>query len=467
MTECEKNKKNFLISAVAVMCMLLLSGCEQNPDNESNGKVEVTLGGYFTHETATERYEYDIQSEKLFEELYPNVDIMNSKWIFSPDTYLAKAEGNTLPTVYYVPMTEAYNIIEQGYATDITDEYAERGYYESSHDFILDNISRDGKVYMIPVSIYDLGMFVNMDVYRESGYVSEDDTPYQPKTWEETVEIAKRIKENTGNPGFVFPTGGRVAGWYFMPIAWSYGTVFEKYEDGQWTACFNSPECIAALQYVKDLKWKYGVLQDEPIKESMEYRIFVAKNNCGFAFTDEEAAKNMIDAGLNRDVVGLISLPAGPVRKVTLVGGSYNVINKNATLEQKKAVMDWIEYEKQPVRLTDTYKKKVDDRLKHYDELGYIIGIESISLWEENAEAEGYLRQKTKEAINVNYNHIRQYNDKSDMELKLEEPIEAQALYEILGKVINTVLTDENADPGKLLEVAEREFQEKYLNYVN
>ena len=153
MTECEKNKKNFLISAVAVMCMLLLSGCEQNPDNESNGKVEVTLGGYFTHETATERYEYDIQSEKLFEELYPNVDIMNSKWIFSPDTYLAKAEGNTLPTVYYVPMTEAYNIIEQGYATDITDEYAERGYYESTRDFILENISRDGSVYMVPTGI--------------------------------------------------------------------------------------------------------------------------------------------------------------------------------------------------------------------------------------------------------------------------------------------------------------------------
>ena len=306
-----------------------------------------------------------------------------------------------------------------------------------------------------------------MDVYRESGYVSEDDTPYQPKTWDEVVEIAKRIKENTGNPGFVFPTGGRVAGWYFMPIAWSYGTVFEKYEDGQWKACFNNPECIAALQYVKDLKWKYGVLQDEPITEAMEYRAFIAKNNCGFAFTDEEAVKNMIDAGLNRDVVGLISLPAGPVRKVTLVGGSYNVINKNATPEQKKAAMDWIEYEQQPVRLTDVYKQKVNDRLKQYDQLGYLIGVESINLWEENAETEEYLRQKTKEAINVNYNHIRQYNDKSDMELKLEEPIEAQALYEILGKVINTVLTDENADPGKLLEVAEREFQEKYLNYVN
>ena len=468
MTVSGKVKKHFILSVTAVACLFVLSGCQKATDNESNGKVEVTLGGYYTSsDPEFELPEYYKEPEREFEELHTDVDISNSGWVFSPESYLAKAEGNTLPTLYYVPMTEAYNIIKQGYAADITDEYIERGYYDATRDFILEKISRDGRVYIMPVNVYDLGMFINMDVYREAGYVAEDDTPYQPKNWDEVAEIAKKIKDTTGNPGFVFPTEGRTAGGFFMPIAWSYGTVFEKYENGKWLASFNSQECAAALQYIKDLKWKYGVLQEEPIADNAEYRKYVANNKCGFAFADDESIKAMTIYGLNRDAVGLVSMPAGPVRKVTLVGGSYNVINKNATPEQKKAAMDWIEYERRPVKLTDVYKEKVDERLKEYDKMGYIIGIESIGLWEGNAEAEQYLSQKIKEMVNVNYNHIRQYNDKSNVEFKLEEPIGAQMLYDILGDVINKVLTDENANIAELLDNAANEFQTGCLDYAD
>lgn len=467
-----KTKVRCLVKIISVilsclMCSISFSGCMHNSVGEISDKTQVSLGGYFTHAPVTERYEYDIRAVELFEELHPDTDIVDSGWFFTPDTYLAKAEGNTLPTIYYVPMTEAYNIIKQGYAADITNEYMERGYYEHTRDFILENISRDGKVYLIPTGIYDLGLFVNMSVYKEAGFVAEDGTPYQPQTWEETAELAKKIKDTTGNPGFVFPTGGRIAGWLFMPIAWSYGTVFEEYEDGKWQANFNSPECAAALQYIKNLKWKYDVLQDEDIKDSIEYRRYVAKNKSGFSITDEESVKRTIDHGIDRNDIGLVAMPAGSVRKVTLVGGGYNVINKDATPEQIHAAMNWVEYERRPTKLTDVYKKKTDEQLVQYDKLGYIIGVESVGLWEGTAEAERYLKQKVNEMINVNPNHIKQYNDKSTVEFKLEEPIEAQMLYEILGNVINKVLTDENADPGELLKEAAYEFQTKCLDYTN
>lgn len=129
--------------------------------------------------------------------------------------------------------------------------------------------------------------------------------------------------------------------------------------------------------------------------------------------------------------------------------------------------MNWVEYERRPTKLTDVYKKKTDEQLVQYDKLGYIIGVESVGLWEGTAEAERYLKQKVNEMINVNPNHIKQYNDKSTVEFKLEEPIEAQMLYEILGNVINKVLTDENADPGELLKEAAYEFQTKCLDYTN
>lgn len=474
-------KKRCFLKSISIILLVIgvnsFSGCMQGTEDGANEKVEVSMSGYLAPSTGVysenmaergeERLEYDTQSEKWFEELYPKTDIVKVEWDFSPESYLAKAEGNTLPTVYYVPMTEAYNILKQGYAADITDEYIKRGYYEHTRDFILENISEDGRVYLVPTAIYDVGLSVNMDVYKESGMVAEDETPYQPQTWEETAQLAKKIKDETGSVGFVFPKGGRTAGWMFMPIAWSYGAVFEEYENGRWAAKFNSPECAAALQYIKDLKWKYDVLQDAEITNTSDYRHFVANNRYGFAFADEEGIKRMIDYGMNRDDVGVLTMPAGPVRKVTLVGGGYNVINKNAAPEQVKAAMDWVEYFHRPAKMNENYKKRIDDQLEKYDRLGYLIGIESVGLWEESSETEQYIKQKTREMINVNYNHIKQYNDKSTVEFKLEEPIEAQALYDILGEVINKVLTDENADIAGLLEAAANEFQTKYLDYAN
>ncbi len=473
----KRHKTKKMRRPVAWLLMLIIvfvmsvSGCmQEKSDDEVNNKddkIVISVGGYFCDEKLSpELYEYQLDVVRRFEEAYPNVRIVDSKWNFDADTYLSSAEGNTLPTTYYVPLTEAYTIINLGYAADITEEFQKRGFYENTRDFMIENISKGGRIYLIPASNYDQGLFINMDLYRRVGLVDADETPYQPKTWDELAIIAKKMKDETGVAGFVIPTSGRAAGWRFTPIAWSYGTVFEEKVDGKWKAKFDSPECAEALQFVKDLKWKYDVLPDMDI-DSEKYREVIARDEAAMGIMEENLAQKVIDSyGMKRDNIGIVSMPAGPKRRVTLMGGGYRVINKNATSEQIKAAMDWTEFTGVTVNVNDEFIMNFEENLNSYKRLGYIIGIEMISPWNDSAETEIYRNKNNVENLNVNYNHIKLFNDKSSVEIQMEAPVEAQALYDILGGVVNKVLTDENADPSQLLREAAKEFQEKYLDYL-
>ena len=70
-----------------------------------------------------------------------------------------------------------------------------------------------------------------------------------------------------------------------MNIAWSYGVDFmEQGEDGKWIATFNTPEMVEALQYIKDLKWKYNALPDNSVVDHDELTMLFATNQAAMTF---------------------------------------------------------------------------------------------------------------------------------------------------------------------------------------
>lgn len=456
-----------IILGIAVLGAAGGYALKKNSENTGQRKIKISIGGYLCDkELSPELYEYQMDVIRRFEEKNRNVEIIPSEWSFDNTTYLSKADGDTLPTVYYVPMTEAHTVMKLGYAADITEEFRKRGYYEYTNDFILESISKDGKIYIIPEKPYDQGIFVNMKLYDEVGLVSSDGTPYQPKDWFETAEIAQKIKKVTGKAGFVLPTEGRPAGWRFTAIAWGFGTVFEEYENGRWTVKFDSPECVAALQFVKDLKWKYDVLPDGAV-DAEKYREIIGKGEAAMGMIEENSLQRAIGSyGLQMDSIGLVGMPAGPARRVTMVGGGYQVINKNATKEEMKAALDWIEFSGTSVEMSDDYIKNFEEELRAYKKMGYVIELETTSQWTPATKTEKYRKSAYADNLNIDYNRVKQYNDKTQTELQMEEPIEAQNLYEILGDIVNEVIMNENADPARLVKEAALRFQTECLDYI-
>ena len=262
------NWKKIISGAIALSCAVgMLSGCGGgNTAKTEDGRVVITVGDCPDPQTNPEGYKRVEEKIAKFEELHPDIKVVQDAYTFDTKSYMAKAEGGTMPTVYYLPLTEMDNVVRSGYAADITDEYKARGFYEQTNDFMMDLISEDGKVYFLPTSCYDVGLVANADYLAQAGYIKEDGTPVQPETWEDLAKMAEKIQQVTGKAGFIMPTMNNCGGWRFTPIAWSYGTEFMKRDDdGKWQATFNTPECVKALEFVKDLKWKYNVFPNNSL----------------------------------------------------------------------------------------------------------------------------------------------------------------------------------------------------------
>lgn len=264
----------------------------------------------------------------------------------------------------------------------------------------------------------------------------------------------------------MMPTTSNAGGWRFTPIAWSYGTVFETLSnDGKWKATFNSPECIKALQFISDLKWKHGVLPENTIINNTNTQEQFSAGNVAMIFAEETSVIKLVqNFGMDMNKIGMLSMPAGDKKRVSLLGGGFRVVDKKATPEQIDACMEWFEFQGLTSNLTDDIKANMTEQYERRRENNELIGLESISPWAPDSEYGSFVSGLNKQFVNVN--HIKNYNDKTGLELQEEEPKDAQALYSALDNVIQQILTDKNADIADLIKKAD-DFQRNNLDYAD
>ncbi len=466
----KQNMKRRSQLTAAVLCGALMLGCSSGCGTKKTASDEtvVSVAGFFSDESVMpEVYERQRKQADEFEKLHPGVKIEQSDFSFDSQSFLAKAEGGTLPTLYYVPLTEANAVLDMGYGADITDEFKKRGMIDNANTFILENISRNGKVYLIPSSMYDVGLIVNTDLYQKAGFIDADGTLYQPTDWEDLARVAQKIKETTGADGFILPTMNNTGGWRFMPIAWSYGTTFEEKDGDQWKATFDSQECVNAMQYISDLKWKYDVLPKNTQVDLAEVEKQFAAGNVGMIMGEASVIGRILATyDFDKNKIGMLSLPAGPKRHVTLMGGDYRVISKDATKEQITAAMDFLEYIGITAKLTEEMKVSMRETYEQNQLKNNLIGLKSLSPWKDDCEVNAYKLSLDQEFLNVDPKHLELYNHKDGIEFQAEEPIDAQALYAILDSVIQEVMNNQNADISGLLKKACEDFQKNNLDYA-
>lgn len=463
-------KKVLACTLVAAMSMAVFAGCgkDKNAGLTEDGKVLLTIGQTPDPDAKPEKYKARMELISRFNDAHPDIQAEGDAYNFDVKTFSAKAEAGTLPIMGYVPMTEAKKIIDMGYAYDLTDVMKESGYYDILSDSVKNIVTKDGKVYLFPVSTYDTGLFMNVGLLEQAGYVDADGTPHQPETWEELAEMAAKIKEVTGKAGFIFPTMGNQGGWRSMAIFWSYGVDFmEQDKDGKWKATFNTPEAVAALQFIKDLKWKYDVLPSNTLIDGNEINKQIGLGEAAMAFAEPSTITSFYTYGLTKDDVAMVKMPAGPEGRYSLLGGSLQMVPANATEAQAKAALEWLRFTGSSAELTDDVKASIDTELERMKAENEVIGLMSVNPWNDGAAVVSYKEDLYTKECNVNMNHIKLYNDKTGITYKEEEPIDCQALYAILDACVQEVLNNKDADCAALIEKAAADFQSNNLDYAN
>lgn len=453
-----------LFFAVALL-VCSITGCgNKNTDKDEQGRTIVSVGGWPQKEG--DRLDNMNISKAEFEEKNTDVVIQPDTWAFDLQTFYPKAEAGTLPTVYEVYFTEAPKVIDGGYCVDLTEVLKNRGYEGKLNRKVLDVVSKDGKTYAFPASGYIFGLGYNTELFEKAGLTNDDGTPKQPKDWYELAEFAVKIKEATGKPGFIFPTTNNCGGWMFTNIAWSFGVDFmEQNKDGKWEATFNTPECVEALQFIKDLKWKYNVFGENVLIDLNEYYKQYAIGNAGMLI-----CANLPDAVYKYEMpiekIGMMAIPAGPKRHVALLGGSAYFINQNATKEQIDAAIRWLEHRGTTDVMTDIRRKNIENGYKQKADRNQLIGNKSLSIWTDAAEVEAFNNEMMEKYTNCKPYQIKLYNEYllSDVEIQAEEPVCAQDLYALMDNCIQEVLQNKNADCAELIKKASEDFQHNFLD---
>lgn len=463
-------KTRFKKVVTAVLCVVMLvamvSGCKKAADDkDEQGRTKISIGGYPSAEgEARDRFDENV---KEYEKANPDVVVTPNEFKFDVQAYYTMAAGDQLPDLYFTNYTEVKPSIESDIVADLTDVLEKRGFEGKFNDALMDIISKDGKIYAFPYNTYMLGLGYNVELFEKAGLMEADGTPKQPKDWDEVVEFAKIIKEKTGKAGFMMPTATYTGGWLFTSLAWSFGTEFMKQDkDGKWIATFDSPEAAAALQFVKDCKWKHNILPNDTLIDGNKFSELIGTGNAGMYIVAGDYPRTLMSYDTDINKIGIMAMPAGPKKHVTLLGGSVYMMPRRVTEDQKDACLRWIE-RSYHYDLSDERKQTIRNDIDLKISNGELVGILSASPWSADSEVVKFNSEVIKEKANININHVRLYNEfvtNCPAEVHPEEPICAQELYATLDRCIQEVMTNKDADPAEVLKKANADFQKDYLD---
>ena len=448
---------------MTVLCLAIsVAGCGNKKMVQNSNVIEISIGNW-PSDTEEANLEQHNKWVELMKEKYPNIKIVPDVGAYDVQTFLTKVNSGQLPTLFITYFTEASKIINDGYALDITDLMSKYGYKTAIKQDILNMVSSNGRIYGLPTYAYAMGLMINMNLFERAGLVREDGTPKIPQTFDELADAAATIKAKTGKAGFVMPTMNNCGGWHFMNFAWSYGTEFMKQENGRWTATFDSQECINALQFVKDLKWKYNALPENTFVDLAEMQRTFATDEAAMFFSSPPCDNLISNYGMSKDDIAIGCIPEGPKGKYALMGGGINMISPDATPEQADACFKWMDIIGLSVELTDEALKSQEEFYKLRADKGLIVGAEGLSIWE-NRVGEEKRTAIIEKYRNVNKNLFQEYTAFNNVTIKPEEPVACQQLYKVLDSCIQEVLNNKNADPAMLLKKANADFQKNYLD---
>ena len=109
-------------------------------------------------------------------------------------TLQTRLVGNQAPDVFIITSENRDDLIDNGYAKDLTDESFMKNISQANKDFV----GRDGKTYGMSITSWASGIAYNKDLLKQVGY----DEP--PANWDDFLKLCKKLK-NAGIEPFLEP----------------------------------------------------------------------------------------------------------------------------------------------------------------------------------------------------------------------------------------------------------------------
>ncbi|MDO4620219.1 MAG: sugar ABC transporter substrate-binding protein [Lachnospiraceae bacterium] len=263
-------KKNYLAimmaAAMALSGATVYAGAEEDKGYNSTFDVasagDVTLDVMITSLGDSDGGPFLRGVMEKYQEMYPNVTLnpvecsMNELYT----TLITQATSGTLPDIF--TMSEAYsaNCLEMGMGIDNLADLLGEDYMNGLLDAAVENSTVDGHFVYMPWQNNTTAMVYRKDLFDEKGLAV-------PTTWDEYLETAKALTEDTDGDGTVDRYGSVFAGTRndsaesrFQTFALTFGADFVKVnEDGSVASGFDTDEYKNAMKTFIDIAVNEGV----------------------------------------------------------------------------------------------------------------------------------------------------------------------------------------------------------------
>lgn len=420
----------------------LLAGCANAGGDDADGGVTLTVAiDAGLEKEARDNFDARVAA---FEEDNPDITVEAQEYTWTAPTFTTDLAGGTLPDVFTIPFTDGRGLIANEQIADVSELVAELPYADRFNPNVAQaGQAEDGSQWAIPIAAYGQGLHYNRTLFEAAGL--DPDAP--PATWDEVREAAKAISDATGEAGYATMTSGNTGGWILTTLVKAFGGATEN-ADATAPTIDSDPAVTEALEYLHELRWADNSMGSNFLYDWGTINQDFAAGRIGMYVSGGGNYGNLVTQNeLNPDDYGLTVLPLEGAEPGLLGGGTLAAVSPKASEAEQAAAVKWIDFY-YLAKLAD--EETVVETAELADSLDQPVGAPELPIF----DAEQYAQYQSwiEPFVNVPVEQMTPYTDAIfEQPLTAEPRVATKDVYALLDTVVQSVLTDENADIPALL----------------
>ncbi|SHT25108.1 extracellular solute-binding protein family 1 [Mycobacteroides abscessus subsp. abscessus] len=257
----------FLGLLVIVLFLLQPDGKEEKEAQpKAEQKILLTFWRNRGNDAENKAYEELVSS---FEKANPDINIQMKTIPYSDYEVRLRTEiaTGTPPDIMAIDSPTLALYANAGSLLSIDTYMKSEGNIEDFPTSTLRGLSYNDQIYLAPIAESSIALFYNKHVLKEAGVSFPSPNPDEPLTWDEVIEIAKKVtnpeKGIMGiDPGQGFGEGEAPA-YFKMPFLWQFGADVLSPDATTASGYLDSEKAIEALQLYQDFYHEQGVASVE------------------------------------------------------------------------------------------------------------------------------------------------------------------------------------------------------------
>ncbi len=257
-----------LVTAIAgyLFSFFLTYSIHPNGQNErqleNQDKIQLTFWRNYGTKLENDAYKELIST---FENAHPQIEINMVSVPYGDYELRLRTEiaaGNP-PDIMSIDSPNLALYAHSGSLLSIDQFMKSEGNIEDIPPTTLEGIKYQGEIYLSPVVESGVALFYNIQLFMQAGIPLPSKDPHSPMTWEEVVEIAKKLNNPSKDIYGIDPAQGFNDGespaYFKLPLLWQFGSDVLNLKSNTAEGYLNSNEAINALQFYQDLYHKHKV----------------------------------------------------------------------------------------------------------------------------------------------------------------------------------------------------------------